>query len=463
MLPVESDQPKISFEDQRNQDPQATIGARGHPGILRANGGAYGNERLEQLLAIVVGRLVTSSNDPDRAYDITVLDSPAINAFALPGGYLYVTRGLLALANDTAEIAAVLAHEMAHVSSNHGIRRRQQALAADMAERVVSDVVTNRAAGEVVKASSEQRLVVFSQRQELQADAVGIKHIGEVGYDSFAASRFLKSMHRYSKWSSVVSGAGNDMWSSHPSTPQRIELAKGHARRAGPPGTGDRNRGRYLQGIDGLPFGGADKDGLVRDHSFIHPRLGIAFDVPSGFDISNRDDAVLVSGPDQMALRFDAVAEGKNKENSADYLRSGWVNGLKTDSVVNRNINGLAAAEGVASAGDWKFIITVVQYKKRYYRFILAAPRSTDNIETIGRQIAGSFRKMNKSDHLFAKPLQIKVLKVKASDTVGSLAARLQGVVRKIDLFRALNGLDNRDGVKVGDQVKIVAYNSALR
>ena len=128
------------------------------------------------------------------------MNSPSVNAFALPGGYLYVTRGLLALANDTSEVAAVLAHEMAHVSSNHGLERSKQAKVVDIADRVVSDVVTNPMIGEVAKASTERRLAAFSQRQELQADAVGIKHSVRAGFDPFAASRFLN------RWTATQNG-----------------------------------------------------------------------------------------------------------------------------------------------------------------------------------------------------------------------------------------------------------------
>ncbi|MGI9365159.1 MAG: M48 family metalloprotease, partial [Rhizobiaceae bacterium] len=171
----EQEKLRVSFEEMRAKDPQSKIGARAHPKVLSANGGAYESQKLDEMLAIIVGRLVTHTNDPDRAYDITVLNSATVNAFALPGGYLYVTRGLLALANDASEVAAVLAHEMAHVSSNHGVLRSQEAKVVDMAERVTSEVVTNPVAAKVAKASSERRLAAFSQQQELQADAVGIK------------------------------------------------------------------------------------------------------------------------------------------------------------------------------------------------------------------------------------------------------------------------------------------------
>lgn len=445
-----------NFDTVRSRDPQADIGAEGHPRILQSYGGAYENEKLESLLAVITGALVAKTNEPNRAYDITVLDSSTVNAFALPGGYLYVTRGLLALANDGAEVAAVLAHEMAHVSSDHGVQRSAQAQAANMAEQVLTNVVSNDLAAQVAKASAEQKLAAFSQRQELQADAVGIKHMARAGYDAFAAGRFLKSMDRFSAWRASLSDSSDDMMSSHPSTPRRIELAERHARIAGPPGTGERQRDRFLAGIDNLLFGEKASEGFVRGNRFSHAGLGVTFEVPDSFDLTNRTDAVLASGPGQQALRFDAVAKKNRSLSAADYLKSGWVNGLDASTVRPVTINGLKGASGFAQAGDWQFIIHVIDFRRMHYRFILAAPRSASGIQQAGDFIAGTFRRLSRREKAGLKPLKISVVTVRQGDTVKRLAARMQGVKRPEVLFRALNGLDAADTVTPGQKVKVV-------
>ncbi|MEL6744160.1 MAG: M48 family metalloprotease, partial [Pseudomonadota bacterium] len=274
----------FSFDALRAKDPQAKLGAREHPAVLRSHGGAYSNQKLEELLAVIVGSLVTHSSDPTRAYDITVLNSPSVNAFALPGGYLYITRGLLALANDASEVAAVLSHEMAHVTANHGVERNQKTAVQGVANRVVNDVVTNRIAGRVAQESSRRRLIAFSQRQELQADALGIALLGKAGFDPFAGARFLVAMDRYAAWRSASQLSPENMSTSHPSTPKRIELARRHARAIGPPGTGTTKRKRYLAGIEGVLWGDRSKDGFVRGNRFSHTKLGITFAVPERFD-----------------------------------------------------------------------------------------------------------------------------------------------------------------------------------
>jgi len=448
--------PKVTFDALRAKDPQSKIGAQGHPKVLKAHGGAYDNEKLETLLALVTGRLVAKSNDPGRAYDITVLNSSSVNAFALPGGYLYVTRGLLALANDAAEVATVLSHEMAHISSNHGVQRSKEAQAVSMADRVADQVVSNPVVAQVAKASTERRLASFSQAQELQADAVGIKVAGAAGFDPFAAARFLQSMDRYSAWRSAAQSRGLDMSSTHPSTPQRIELAKRHARTIGPEGIGERKRDRYLQGIDGLIFGESAKDGYIRGNKFLHVKLGFVFSVPAGFDINNGRDAVLASGPNQMALRFDSVSDRGHKGAPSSYLKSGWVNGLDESSITPLKVNGLSAAQGLASTEGWRFVVTVVEFKNRFYRFIMAAPRSATNLEQLGKSVPKSFRELTKSEKSSVKPLRLKIVTVKSSDTIARMGARMVGVSRKVDLFRALNGLDKGDRLKAGTKVKLV-------
>lgn len=446
----------FSFDALRAKDPQAKLGAREHPQVLKANGGAYSNQKLEELLAVIVGSLVTHSNDPTRAYDITVLNSPSVNAFALPGGYLYVTRGLLALANDGAEVAAVLSHEMAHVTANHGVARNQKAAVQGVADRVVNDVVSNRIAGRVAQESTRQRMIAFSQRQELQADALGIALLGKAGFDPFSSARFLVAMDRYAAWRSANKLAPENMSTSHPSTPKRIELARRHARAIGPVGTGTNKRGRYLAGIEGLLWGDRSKDGFVRGNRFSHTKLGITFAVPDRFDLSNRADAVLASGPNQTALRFDTARVTQSSLSSASYLQSGWVNGLQSQTVAETTINGMDAALARAEAGDWQFAIGVVKRGTLFYRFILAGPRGTEGLDGINRQIVGSFRSLTEQETANLRPLRIRIAKVKGGDTIAKLAARMQGVSRSRELFLTLNGLQEGARLSAGQLVKLI-------
>jgi predicted Zn-dependent protease len=437
---------------------QDKIGADEHPRIVAAYGGIYRDEKLEQALVRIVGKVVAASDDPTQSYRITILNAPAVNAFALPGGYLYVTRGLLALANDSSEVAAVLAHEMAHITANHAVARQNRAKNAVIVSQVVTDVLNDDNAGRLALQSSQRSLASFSRQQELEADAIGVKTIGRAGYDPFAAARFLSAMGNFATYKTVQGGGDKrpDFLATHPSTPERIDFAMRAARQFGAPGVGSVDSDHYLDGVDGMIFGDDPTQGYVRDRSFVHPSLGIGFTVPEGFVIDNTSDAVLATGTDGTALRFDAVRLAAGADLGA-YLNSGWVNGLDQGSIRRFTVGGLPAASAKAQAKDWAFEIAVIQTEGgATYRFIFANEVSTPEFERAALTTVQSFRKLDAGQTAALKPLRVRVLTAKAGDTDQSLGRRMRGVEKPLELFRALNEIEPGAKLQAGRQVKIV-------
>jgi predicted Zn-dependent protease len=452
--------PQIVDEVQKN-DPRAEMGAREHPRIVASYGGEYKDLKTEQLVARITGALTLVSENPTQSYRITILNSPAINAFALPGGYVYVTRGLLALATDASEVAAVLSHEMAHVTANHGIERQQREEAEVIASRVVTEVLSSEIAGKQALARSKLRLAAFSRNQELQADVIGVRMLGEAGYDPYAAARFLDAMGAYARFNAVgpdASDHGLDFLSSHPSTPQRVELARRHARAFGMEGkAGDKGRGYFLQGIDGLLYGDSPQEGYVRGQTFLHGNLGIRFQVPAGFRIDNKAEAVMATGPGDVAVRFDLV-DDKSGGSLTDYIASGWVTGLMPQTVRSDFVNGMPAATARASADRWDFDVTVVRNGPKIYRFLTAVPKGNGTLlDATANVLRSTFRRMTPAEAANLKPLRIRVVTVRAGDTVQTLSDRMLGTDRKQELFRLINGMPLGASVTVGDKVKIIA------
>lgn len=453
-----SDSP-VTVDNVTRGDRLAEIARQQHPKILATYGGEYSDPKVERMVARIVGRLTAVSANPGQTYKITLLDSPNVNAFALPGGYLYITRGLLALANDSSELAAVIAHEMGHVTANHGLKRQEIEAKSALAAKVVSDVLEDDADTRAALVRGKLKLAQFSRNQELEADVIGIKAIGEAGYDPYAAARFLRAMDRFSALRSV-SGADDaslDFLATHPNTPQRIELAGRHAREFGTPGTaGVQDRDAYLAGIDGLPFGDSADEGFVRGRNFLHPGLGVAFSVPSGFAFDNSAAAVTATGPGNVAVRFDGV-ELSPSTALADYVRSGWVAGLDAASVRPAAVNGLDAVRARAATSEWQFDIAVVRVGGQAYRLLTAAPRGSSALAATADSVVSSFRQLTPAEIASLRPLRIHVVTVKAGDTAGSLAASMSGVDRQLELFRLLNGLSSTASLSVGDKVKIVS------
>jgi predicted Zn-dependent protease len=454
-----SSNPQIVSEVQKN-DPRAQMGAREHPRILASYGGEYKDAKTERLVARIAGALTSVSENPQQSYRITILNSPSINAFALPGGYLYVTRGLLALANDASEVAAVLSHEMAHVTANHGVERQKREEAEVIASRVVAEVLSSDLAGKQALARGKLRLAAFSRQQELQADEIGIRTLGQAGYDPYAASRFLNAMEDYSRFMSANSDADQslDFLSSHPSTPQRIDLARQHAKEFGEEGkVGDTGRDYYLNGIDGLLYGDSPEEGYVRGQTFLHGGLGIRFDVPPDFHIDNKVEAVMATGPGDIAIRFDGVADSSG-QSLTNYISSGWVTGLDPSSIRPTVVNGMEAAIARASADRWDFDVTVIRDKSQIFRFLTAVPKGdTGHLNATADVLRSSFRHMTPEEAASLKPLRVRVVTVKPGDTVTTLSARMMGTDRKFDLFRLINALPTGATISPGDRVKIIS------
>jgi len=449
--------PQIVSEVQKN-DPNAKLGAREHPRILATYGGEYHDAKVDRLLARIVGSLTAVSQNPNQSYRITILDSPSINAFALPGGYIYVTRGLLALADDASEVAAVIAHEMGHVTANHGIERQRFEEAQSINDRVVTEVLSDELASNVALAQSKLRLAAFSRRQELQADEIGIRMLAEAGYDPYAQARFLRTMADYSDFlsSDPTKDQTLDFLSTHPNAPQRIAIARKHAEAYGPEGTGSRGRDYFLKGIDGMLYGDRPQEGYVRGRIFLHPRLGIRFEVPPGFTIKNTPEAVLATGPDDLAIRFDGV-DASGKDDLAAYLGSGWVTGLRQGTIRTLAVNGLEAADAKASTDKWDFDVTVIRAGKRIYRFLTAAPRGSAKLEPAADALRGTFRTLTARESAELKPLRVRLTNVGPADSVASIAGRMMGTDRPEQLFRILNAMTDGRRRSPGAEVKIIS------
>ncbi|WP_437344176.1 M48 family metalloprotease [Mesorhizobium marinum] len=447
----------VTVDSVSRNDRLAELARAQHPRILATYGGEYSDPKLERMVAKVVGSLTTVSGNPGQTYRITILNSPNVNAFALPGGYLYITRGLLALANDSAELAAVVAHEMGHVTANHGLQRQQKEAEEVIATRVVTDVLGNNQNANVALLRGKLRMAQFSRNQELEADAIGIRTSGQAGFDPYAAGRFLQSMSAYTDFRSVsgATDASLDFLASHPNAPQRIDLAQRHARQIGAAGQGSRDRDSFLAGIDGLLYGDTPEEGFVRGNTFLHPRLGVSFSVPPGFVIDNSAAAVTATGPGDLAVRFDGVALA-SRTKLPDYIRSGWVAGLDPSSVRAVTINGNEAATARAAADGWKFDITVVRAGGQVYRLLTAAPLGSDRLDAVAQTVGGSFKILSAREKASLKPLRVRVVTVKPGQTVGSIAATMVGVDRKLELFRVLNALAPGASVSAGDKVKII-------
>jgi predicted Zn-dependent protease len=446
-------------------DPPKDSGApppavREHQRVLSAYSGTYDDPRLEGLVRQTVEKLVAASERPDQRYRITVLNSPAINAFALPSGQLYITRGLISLANDTAELASVLSHEMAHVIAQHATIREDRARQVALVTKVFDNLGNDPETSALALAKSKIALASFSRAQEFEADGIGVGIAARAGYDPYGAVRFLTSMGRNSELKPTsrvqLDPRAPDFLSSHPATPERVRNAQSNARQYTAPGSGERDREAYLTSVDGLIYGEDPSEGFARGRRFLHPKLGFTFLAPQGFTLDNTAQAILgVKEGGGQAMRLDVVRV-PTEQKLSDYLTSGWIEGIEPNSIENLGVNGFTAATAVAKGDQWSFRIYAVRFSNDVYRFIFASKRLTPDIDKTFHDAVVSFRRMSLAETSSAKPLRIRIVTVGEDDTVEKIAARMSIHDRAVERFRILNGLTTTDKVKPGDQVKVV-------
>ena len=294
-------------------------------------GGAYDDPKLEALISKTVDRLVAASDRPDQAYKVTILNSGAVNAFALPTGQLYVTRGLIALASDTSELSSVLSHEMAHVLAKHASIREDQARQAAVVTRVVTDMGNDPDLTALALAKTKLTMASFSRAQEFEADGIGVGISARAHFDPYGAARFLTAMERNAALKAgktSLDPRAQDFLSSHPATPERVQNAQASARQYTSPEGGERDRETYLAAIDNIVYGEDPSEGFVRGRRFLHPKLGFTFQAPDTFTLDNTAQAVIgVREGGTQAMRFDVVRVPA-EQSLGDYLNSGWMEGV---------------------------------------------------------------------------------------------------------------------------------------
>ncbi len=428
--------------------------------LMQAFGGEYRAPATENYLNGILLKLAPASNASAQPYRVTLLNSPVVNAFALPSGDIFVTRGLLALAEDTSEIAAVMAHEIAHVTARHAAQRAEFEKTAALFTRVNAQVLEHAQADDEVQARSKLSIASFSRQQEFEADQIGIKNLGRAGYDPYGAARFLIALGEWSALKASISGAGSadrpDMMATHPSTPERIGEAEAEARPIDPLGARPTGRDAYLAAIDGLAFGDDPSQGVVRGTTFVHPKLGFAFEAPEVFTLENQSAALIgVGEAGGQALRLDSIAIADSTPVTSA-IASGWIDGLKTTQIEAMQIGGLEAATAVANGDQWSFRLGAVRLNGKLYRLIFAAHTLSPAVDERFRASLQSFRVINARDLALAAAQSIKIVTAGSVDTPDTMAARMAFLPQALDQFLILNGLERGVPLVAGQPYKIV-------
>jgi predicted Zn-dependent protease len=284
-----------------SEEQEITIGREADPKI-RKEYGVYDDAKLQAYVQRVGEKLAGLSHRPELFYRFTVLDSPEVNAFALPGGYIYITRGLMTYLNDEAELAAVLGHEIGHVTARHAVRQYTTAMAAQIGYTIGSIFVPqvgSQAGSTLYNVLGTALVRGYGRQYELQADQLGAEYSALAGYDPDAmleVLRVLKHQEAFEVERARLEGREPNVYhgvfATHPSNDQRLQqVVKGaQPNKARNPNTG---RDEYLAQLDGVVFGDSVKQGVRYGNKFYHKHLGIALRFPEGWRIANQPDRLV--------------------------------------------------------------------------------------------------------------------------------------------------------------------------
>ncbi len=428
--------------------------------IERQVGPIDASPRLQALVDRVGQKLVAQSAI-DRTFRFYVLDEPTANAHAISSGYVFVTRGLLALVDDDAELAAAMGHEMGHVTQKHAAQREQ-------ARKVILDAAVNAAlksgsvsVGRSVARSGMVELRRYSRDQELEADRVGLGYLVRAGYRGDAMYTLIEKLQRQARLEDQMMGQGpsdgeeqRNALSTHPDPERRMAALRKLAAMRQP---GQADRAGYLAEIDGMSVDDRPEEGFVRGSAFLHPTMRLAFTAPSGFHLFNDHEGVFGIGRDQSALFFSCTAD-KVEGRLADWMR----NALKptpTD-IQETEIGGSEAAIGAkprgsdTDLGQLRYVMIRHGDGLCYFNLLSDGADRDRRIELLVAA-ARSFRTLSATEAAALHPYRLRVVP-RNGQSAAQFAQRMPYRDFKLARLLVLNGVDTAAQFAERSEVKIV-------
>ncbi|MDT7519309.1 M48 family metalloprotease [Rhodoferax sp. TBRC 17660] len=460
-----------------SEEAEVAEGAKGHQEVLQEYG-VVNNPALQSYVNALGQRLAGQSHRSQLQWRFTVLDSPEINAFALPGGYVYVTRGIMAYMDSEADLAGVIGHEIGHVTARHGAQRatsQQNAGLGVLAASVLGAVAeaygvagAGQLAGQVSQNVAAGYIASYGREQELQADGLGAEYLFRTRYDPrnmIDVIKVLKNQELFAADQAKAEGrpvpAKGDWLSSHPSNDQRLEtISRLAAQYQTRERYDDDGRNRYLQAIQSMNFGDSPDQGLVRGQNFYHEPLGLALTAPAGWYVQNEPEQLAFINTARDAALLVRVVPSAAGKAPADVVR----NLLKPTQgrLEPTTINGLQAsrftgARAGANGSSMPVEATVITGPGDRVYLLQSTAKDANALARARaglREAEGSFRALTAQDRAAARPWVIKT----APYPKGGFAelAKNSPIARPEQQLRLINGYYGGGEPAVGQLVKVV-------
>jgi predicted Zn-dependent protease len=446
-----------------SEQQEIEYGRQENPNILKKYGD-YDSKTLQDYATQVGQKLSRISDRPDLVFHFRVVNSPVLNAFALPGGYVYVTRGLLAYINSEAELAGVIGHEIGHVTARHAVKQYTQAAGYQIASGVLSIFVPQaRNLGQLSDIIFVGISRGYSREYELEADQLGIKYAALAGYDPAGVQSFLTSLERVDKATNEKTYHG--LFSTHPETKTRIEKAIAEIKNN--PSFSSKKLAtletEYKNHIDGLLYGPDPQEGVVIKNVFRHPELRIEITFPNDWRINNESDILSASHP-QKNYHIQMMVQDMGKRMTADQIARviAQKNNLREISGSATRINGLEAYVGTYQGNVQQLGVIgvkggfVIHGEKIYSLLGFCPAQEFKDAENFFTTTIYSFRELTLQEAGKIKPARIRLYVVQKGDTFETIASKTGASREEAKTIALMNGFNVSDSPLVGEKIKVI-------
>lgn len=454
-----------------SEDDEIKLGRQAHPDIIKQYGGIYDNAALQSYMQHIGESLAAVSHRSNLNYRFTILDSSMVNAFALPGGYIYITRGLLAYLNSEAELAAVLGHEIGHVTARHSVRQISASRAAEFGFTIGSIFVPElqtQAAQSIFNTLGGALISGYGREHELEADRLGAEYLARDGYDPQAMIRVievLKNQEDFEKQLAKEEGREpriyHGVFASHPDNDTRLQQVVASADELRSTSANRDDREGFLDQIEGLVFGDSESNGVVRGNAFYHSEFGIAFEFPAGWKINNLPDR-LTAQPKNDDAMIQVIVKNLDRPYTP---REFMTIELKLDDLKDEEELRPAGLEGytavsqlTTSFGKRDARISVIFFNGHAFVFMAAAKdkKMPEKYERDFLAAAESFHTLDSKELSLAKAPSIHLYHVQQKDNVDKISSRSTLPNHAVEQLRLLNGIYPHGEPVAGQRFKIV-------
>lgn len=452
-----------------SNDQELAMGQEADPSIV-AQFGLYEDEALQNFITEKGKAMAAVSHRPDLPYEFKVLDSPVVNAFALPGGYVYFTRGILAHFNNEAQFAGVLGHEIGHVTARHSAKQYSRTVLAQVG-LIAGMVISPEFAqfGDVASQGLQLLLLKYGRDAESQSDELGVEYSTAIGYNAHEMAGFFGTLDR------LTGGADNRLptfLSTHPDPVDREarveQLALEYQRKDRGQDTYEVNRDSYLRMIEGIVYGEDPRQGFVEDGNFYHPELKFQYPVPQAWQLVNSPQQVQMAPEDGKALMMLQLGQGNSLEAAAQATleqyqltavsqKSTTVNGLSAYEMVADLVQEGTDAQGQPARQVIRTLSYYIQYNDLIYHF-LGLTMEADYSSYRGRFLATmtGFRTLSDPDKLNRQPERIAIREIQREMTLQDALREFRVPADRHEELAILNGMELGDRLRRGVLIKVV-------